>query len=216
MDVLYDKEINRKVPSFSVSSSMRIMWQALSMKSYSKDNRKDDRYIEASTGEEPMPPGIDSIGRRRALNKPELVAKFISPSDPIFGDTSPGRYSPSLKLLDRGRGSQMSQRSFRSRRSRHSKAYSIKESVDNKSQKGSNGASKRRLKRSDSERKRIMEKKLLAYYQSMVQPVDEWGPYYEQQNMLDGTDVDNLISKKRAHKTIMEEAFSAQQRFKFS
>ena len=57
-----------------------------------------------------------------------------------------------------------------------------------------------------------MEKKLLVYYQSLVKPVEPWGPFYETQSMLDGTDVDAQISRKRAHKNIMDEAVKAEQR----
>lgn len=58
------------------------------------------------------------------------------------------------------------------------------------------------MRRSESEKKRQMEKKLREYYQQMVKPVEEWGPKWEEQTMLDGTDVDAQIAKKRAHKTI--------------
>ena len=54
-----------------------------------------------------------------------------------------------------------------------------------------------------------MEKKLRAYYQTCVQPVEKWGPYYEKQEMMDGTDVDITINRKRAHKIILSEAFSS-------
>jgi len=33
-------------------------------------------------------------------------------------------------------------------------------------------------KRSESARRQRMEKKLQAYYNSLIKPVDEWGPYY--------------------------------------
>ena len=62
-----------------------------------------------------------------------------------------------------------------------------------------------------------MREKLIAYYQSLVRPVDEWGPFYPEQKMIDGTDVEMIIRKKRAHKTILAEAFESQNknRFKF-
>lgn len=44
----------------------------------------------------------------------------------------------------------------------------------------------------------------------MVKPVEEWGPSYREQTMLDGTDVDAQIAKKRAHKRIMSEANNAE------
>ena len=53
-----------------------------------------------------------------------------------------------------------------------------------------------------------MEKKLKAYYQNCVRPVEKWGPFYEKQYMMDGTDVDVIINRKRAHKIILSEAFS--------
>ena len=60
-----------------------------------------------------------------------------------------------------------------------------------------------------------MEKKLLAYYQSLVQPVEEWGPFFDPCEMLDGTDVDAQINKKRAHKIIMDESFNVGKRSLF-
>ena len=65
------------------------------------------------------------------------------------------------------------------------------------------------MKRTDSEKRKRMEKKLRAYYQTCVQPVEKWGPYYEKQEMMDGTDVDITINRKRAHKIILSEAFSS-------
>ena len=59
-----------------------------------------------------------------------------------------------------------------------------------------------------------MEKKLKEYYQSLVEPALHYGPQYEYQEMLDGTDVEVLIRKKRAHKTIMAEAFSNEQKIR--
>ena len=73
------------------------------------------------------------------------------------------------------------------------------------------------MKRTDSEKRKRMEKKLRAYYQTCVKPVDKWGPYYEPEQMLDGTDVDAVIKRKRAHKIILSEAFNSENknRFKF-
>ena len=64
-----------------------------------------------------------------------------------------------------------------------------------------------RLKRSNSDKKRNMMKKLNAYYQTLVQPCEDYTYKYKQQEMLDGSDIDALIRKKRAHKNIMAEAF---------
>ena len=50
---------------------------------------------------------------------------------------------------------------------------------------------KRKMKRSDSERKRVMEAKLLRYYQSLVREVDPYGHVHDSsEQMLDGTEVD--------------------------
>ena len=65
------------------------------------------------------------------------------------------------------------------------------------------------MKRTDSEKRKRMEKKLKAYYQTCVQPVEKWGPFYEKQQMIDGTDVDMVINRKRAHKIILSEAFGS-------
>lgn len=65
------------------------------------------------------------------------------------------------------------------------------------------------MKRTDSEKRKRMEKKLKAYYQTCVQPVEKWGPFYEKQQMMDGTDVDMVINRKRAHKIILSEAFGS-------
>ena len=67
--------------------------------------------------------------------------------------------------------------------------------------------------RSDSEKQRAMEKKLLLYYQSLVKPVEEWVRVVDpEQKMIDGSDVDANISKKRAHKKILAENDEAQRR----
>ena len=67
--------------------------------------------------------------------------------------------------------------------------------------------------RSDSEKQRAVEKKLLLYYQSLVKPVDEWVRVDDpEQKMIDGSDVDANISKKRAHKKILAENDEAQRR----
>ena len=43
----------------------------------------------------------------------------------------------------------------------------------------------------------------------MVVPAKEWGPFVKPEKLLDGTDVDVLINKKRAHKLIIDEALEA-------
>ena len=45
-----------------------------------------------------------------------------------------------------------------------------------------------------------------------MKPVKPWTPEQEPEQMLDGTDVDAQINKKRAHKNIMAEAFSAERK----
>ena len=49
----------------------------------------------------------------------------------------------------------------------------------------------------------------------MVMPCEEWGPDYGVQKMLDGGDVDAQISKKRAHKIILAEAFDQENKSRF-
>jgi len=49
----------------------------------------------------------------------------------------------------------------------------------------------------------------------MVQPVEKWGPFYKNEDMLDGTNVDMMIRKKRTHKTIMAETFDPEKNARF-
>ena len=64
-----------------------------------------------------------------------------------------------------------------------------------------------KTKLEDSEnKKRLMQEKLIAYYQSLVQPVTIEKHEWPKEKMLDGTDVDAQILKKRAHKSILAEA----------
>ena len=68
---------------------------------------------------------------------------------------------------------------------------------------------RRKMKRSDSEKKKVMEKKLLSYYQSLVKDCNDYSPpCLGSEQMLDGTDVDMQITKKRTHKNIFAEAFA--------
>jgi hypothetical protein len=46
----------------------------------------------------------------------------------------------------------------------------------------------------------------------MVEPIQEWGPFHRPEKLLDGTDVDVLINKKRAHKMIIDEANEAERK----
>ena len=46
---------------------------------------------------------------------------------------------------------------------------------------------------------KAMEKKLKAYYQTLVEPAGKDGYQHDKETMLDGTDVDAQIRKKRAH-----------------
>ena len=61
-------------------------------------------------------------------------------------------------------------------------------------------------KRDDSAKKRRMQEKLVAYYQTLVKPIKPRKYEWPKEKMLDGTDVDAQILKKRAHKSILAEA----------
>ena len=232
MKVMKNKEIQQKIPLFSLVSTMEVVNKAITMKTFLHDPKLDDRFIHAEDGEEFGPPSQDNIGRGRKLNDPSVVSYFATKNN--FGNNdftvgslsefAGGRVSPSgLKNIG-GRNSGLSQRSGRSKTSRVSAQQSTvdEKSRANRSDKGgvsSKQTAKPKSKRRDSAKRLAMEKKLLAYYQSLVQPVPSWDPVYGVQQMLDGTDVDAQINKKRAHKNIMAEAFSPTNkgnRFKFA
>jgi len=72
---LKDKELAKKVPVFSVVSTVSTILSAISMKDFVCDTRKDECYIDVADGEEFLPPPQDSIGRNRQVNPPELIEK---------------------------------------------------------------------------------------------------------------------------------------------
>ena len=56
IQVVRDKEINNKVPLFSLISTIEVVSKAINMKAFLADQRKDDGYICAGDGEEFLPP----------------------------------------------------------------------------------------------------------------------------------------------------------------
>lgn len=74
MGIIRDKEINVKVPLFSLVSTMETIKNAIEMKEIRPDSRKDDIFIDAADGEEIPPPPVDSIGRERQLNSSRVIA----------------------------------------------------------------------------------------------------------------------------------------------
>ena len=222
MNVLRDKEINDKKAAFSVVSTMATIKSAINFKDFQHDNRKDDKYISAKDGDEVAPPLADNISMLAKVNDPKMMAKFKSKRVANMVDAFGGHFSPTRQLLGtNGRTSGMSQKSRHSNRSQ-SRLSETRRSIHVGSDNGqsiavtqeSTQGKRKTSKRSESARRQRMEKKLQAYYNSLIKPVDEWGPYYPIQDMLDGTDVDAQINKKRAHKTIMAEAFNPKNRFR--
>ena len=199
---------------------MEVVNKAINMKSFVSDPKLDDKYINAEDGEEVGPPSQDNIGRGRKLNDPSVVNYFAAKTAEVTLSDLGGKFSPLGKNLmpAGGRNSGLSARSGASRTSKVSAQQSTVDGAKSRNKSEATAAPRRKAKRSDSEKKQAMEKRLLAYYQSLVQPVQSWDPVYGEQQMLDGTDVDAQINKKRAHKNIMAEAFSPNKanRFKFT
>lgn len=63
MSIIRDKEINVKVPLFSLVSTMETIKNAIEMKEICPDSRIDDIFIDAADGIEIPPPPKDSISR---------------------------------------------------------------------------------------------------------------------------------------------------------
>ena len=74
-EVVMNKEIGKKLPSFAVNSMVRTVEKTLNMRNYFADPRADDIHINAKDGEETLPPPQDSYGKQRKVNEPELVVK---------------------------------------------------------------------------------------------------------------------------------------------
>lgn len=72
--IVRDSELAKKLPTFSLVSTMLTMNKALSMQTYHSDHRLDDIYIDAKDGDEMPPPPEDNLGRKRKVNIPALVA----------------------------------------------------------------------------------------------------------------------------------------------
>ena len=52
VNIVKDKEISKKLPIFSLVSTVMNIKKALDMRSYHSDKRLDDIYIDAADGEE--------------------------------------------------------------------------------------------------------------------------------------------------------------------
>lgn len=73
VNIVKDKEIATKIPTFSLVSTVMTIKKAINMRSYKSDPREDDIYINAEEGEEMHPPPDDNIGRTRKVNAPDVV-----------------------------------------------------------------------------------------------------------------------------------------------
>lgn len=78
MQVLRDKEIKSKIPTFSLISTIQVVSKTIGMKAFVPDTKRDDVYICATDGEEIAPPRCDNIGRSRQLNNPAVLTKLAS------------------------------------------------------------------------------------------------------------------------------------------
>ena len=127
------------------------------------------------------PPENDNIGRSRKLNKPDVVANHYGSDISEIGRDSmlKRRSSPSVRSG--------SNRSRSHSRVSNGTMMQVKRKLSNTSVTGP----RRKMKRSDSEKKKVMEKKLLSYYQSLVKDCNDYSPpCLGSEQMLDGTDVD--------------------------
>ena len=165
MAVLKDKEIGGRTPQFSVASTLTLVSKAISLKYFPSDRKKDDIYLNAEDAEEPRAPGFDCHGKERVLNRPDLASKFASTlleiNDSVHG--SPGLGRTRTGRSRGGRSSAMSG-SRRSVNSRMSATRSFKGDVTVGGGNIAAPAAKKKMRRSDSEKKRIMEKKLRELY----------------------------------------------------
>ena len=222
MNSVRDKEIAKKVPLFSLISTMETIKNAIGMKDFIPDKRRDDAFIHADDGQEMPPPVKDSIGRECELNSSKVMTNKATMKvyqtlhnlqdtmNMVHGTliAQPLRnYSPMSK------GSKDSNTVKSNSRLSQAKNKDLEIDEGSKMQ---HKTTKRKMRRSDSEKRRAMEAKLLRYYQSLVREVDEWGPFHDpDETMLDGTQIDAQINKKRAHKNIMAEAFNSERRGRF-
>jgi len=156
MKVLKDKEIAIRVPQFSVDSTMQLFKKTINYKDFQPDRKKDDIHICKEDAEEMPPPPMDSHGRHRALNKPDLLAKFAQELAE-FGEVLPAYLLTHGSMMSKKSSNSLSQ----SNRSRLSYAVSTLKTVAAVSAKAT---PRKKTRRSDSGKKRAMEKKLLAYY----------------------------------------------------
>ena len=211
------------MPGFSVTSTILQCQRTIDIKEIPHDMKVDDIYIDAADGEEYRPPPKDCWGRERRINHPAVLAKKAQKQiENMIKYEMTGRYSSLTAMVGSekgkkkgGPGSTLSRKSSLAGKS--SLSISAERRAEREENSGGRQAASPGLRkpkgRSDSEKQRAMEKKLLLYYQSLVKPVDEWVRDVDpEQKMIDGSDVDANISKKRAHKKILAENDAAQRK----
>ena len=75
MHVLKEKEIALKRPIYACVSAIMDIEKITKLRALAKDKREDDIYLKAEDGYELPPPMEDNIGRERAVDKREIIAK---------------------------------------------------------------------------------------------------------------------------------------------
>ena len=66
--IMQDKEVKKRVPFFSLISTMAIFHKTIDMKELVRDPRIDDCHLSAGDAEEFLPPPQDNIGRKSKVN----------------------------------------------------------------------------------------------------------------------------------------------------
>ena len=200
IQIAKDKEIALKVPEFACKHTMQTFALTFEMKSMVKDDRIDEIYIMHDFDDadhEPESCGKDSICTDKLLNKEQVVNKRIAHNEAIN--------------VDQLRMSKLNLNIRKMSPSDMSGKMSIEMAQPSQTSGGApvspSKIQRRPSRLTDSEKRRRKEKKLLEYYQTLVVPVQPWGPFPDKEYMQDGTDVDLMIKKKRAHKTLLAEAF---------
>mmetsp|Transcript_24476 Transcript_24476/g.30495 ORF Transcript_24476/g.30495 Transcript_24476/m.30495 type:complete len:208 (+) Transcript_24476:41-664(+) len=157
VNIVKDKEIAKKIPAFSLVSTVMTIKKAINMRSYKSDPREDDIYIDAEEGEEMLPPPDDNCGKKRKLNVPEIVEqkhqKKMMISQRSWFNVTPIRGSGLT-----GRRSQLSAKSRDSNRSKDSKRSTAKQGhTDSFREIQSPSKRPTKRKRGDSEQRKRME-----------------------------------------------------------
>ena len=196
MKVLKEKEIAMKRPIFACVSATMEMGKAVNLRALEHDVKRDDCYLQSSDAEEQPPPGDDNIGRERKLIKKATVV----------GKQAVNEVRDKIDNMLLTIGIKSGRELFR-RPTGLSKRLS-NQSINSRKMSNANGGGDRssqasgsplRKRRTGSAKKRAMEKKLKAYYQTLIEPAGKYGYQHDKETMLDGTDVDAQIRKKRAH-----------------